>query len=353
MSPTDTAHQADKRTGATTARGRTIAALIGAGALAAVPLTVQAADGGGLARGDQVTPSKKTPAVVKSSLRSDGPVVIAFLLPGITEDEIVQKRLNTLRQNSKFKDTKFIVYRITARTNLGDLPAMFSVKYTPAVAVIQGDDKLANVWRGLVDEDIIAQSLIDARAAVPQPVKVTPRKGGVSGAPAGISLARRVNAHYAKVPGLGADFSGSFGGVAGATGSSQTRLVDGKARVMSGKAAAGGKSVDIVINRTGLYSKAAGAACWTRTATSKAVAGLGDPVIPVQGVRFAAPVKSKDGATFSLKGTDLLGQYGGGTFVYTIDAKSLEVTAVAHGATTATVKALAKAPAIGKPNKIC
>ncbi len=353
MSPTDTAHQADKRAGVRTARGRTIAALIGAGALVAVPLTVQAADGGGLARGDQVTPSKNTPAVVKSSLRSDGPVVIAFLLPGITEDEIVQKRLNTLRQNTKFRDTKFIVYRITAKTNLGDLPTMFSVKYTPAVAVIQGDDKLANVWRGLVDEDIIAQSLIDARAAVPHALKVPARKGGVSGAPGGIALARRVNAHYAKVPGLGADFSGSFGGVAGATGSSQTRLVDGKARVMGGKAAVGGKSVDLVINRTGLYSKAAGATCWTRTATSKAVSGLGDPVIPLRGVRFAAPVKATDGATFSLKATDLLGQYGGGTFEYTIDATTLEVTAVTHGATKATVTALAKAPAIGKPNKIC
>ena len=353
MSPTDTAHQADKRTGVRTARGRTIAALIGAGALAAVPLTVQAADGGGLARGDQVTPSKNTPAVVKSSLRGDGPVVIAFLLPGITEDEIVQKRLNTLRQNSKFRDTKFIVYRITAKTNLGDLPTMFSVKYTPAVAVIQGDDKLANVWRGLVDEDIIAQSLIDARAAVPHAIKAPARKGGVSGAPGGIALARRVNAHYVKVPGLGAEFSGSFGGVAGATGSSQTRLVDGKARVMSGKAAVGGKSVDMVINRTGLYSKAAGATCWTRTATPKVVSGLGDPVIPLRGVRFAAPVKAADGATFSLKATDLLGQYGGGTTEYTIDAKTLEVTAVAHGATKATVKSLAKAPAIGKPNKIC
>ena len=353
MSPTDTAHQADKRTGVRTARGRMIAALIGAGALAAVPLTVQAADGGGLARGDQVTPSKNTPAVVKSSLRGDGPVVIAFLLPGITEDEIVQKRLNTLRQNSKFRDTKFVVYRITAKTNLGDLPAMFSVKYTPAVAVIQGDNKLANVWRGLVDEDIIAQSLIDARAAVPHAVKVPARKGGVSGAPSGIALARRVNAHYVKVPGLGAEFSGNFGGVAGATGSSQTRLVDGKARVMSGKAAVGGKSVDMIINRTGLYSKVAGATCWTRTATSKAVAGLGDPVIPLRGVRFAAPVKAKNGATFSLKATDLLGQYGGGSVEYTIDAKTLEVTAVAHGATKATVKALAQAPGIGKPNKIC
>ena len=353
MSPTGTAHKGNMRTGVRTARGRAVAALAGLGVLVAVPLAVQAATGDGLTRGDLVTPSKRTPAVVKSALRGDGPVVVAFLLPGITEDEIVQKRLNTLEKNAKFRDTKFIVYRITGKTRLGDLPTMFSLKYTPEVVVIQGDDKLSNVWRGLVDEDIIAQSLIDARAAVPQPIKVAGRKGSATGAPAGIALARRVNAHYVKVPGVAAQFSGTFGGVAGGSGTSQTRLVDGKARVMSGKAAVGGKSVDLIINRTGLYSKAAGATCWTRTASPKAVADLGDPVVPLQGVRFGAPVKSKNGATFTLKATDTLGQYGGGTLVYTIDAKSLELTAVSQGATKATVTALAKAPAIGKPRKIC
>ncbi len=117
---------------------------------------------------------------------------------------------------------------------------------------------------------------------------------------------------------------------------------------MGGKAAVGGRSVDIIINRTGLYSKATGATCWTRTANVEGGLRSRRPVIPLQGVRFAAPVKAKNGATFSLKATDLLGQYGGGTFEYTIDAKTLEVTAVAKGATKATVKALAKAPAIGK-----
>ena len=153
--------------------------------------------------------------------------MIAFLLPGITEDEIVQQRLNTLQKNGKFRDTKFIIYRITGSTNLGDLPTMFSVRYTPAVAVIQGDDKLSNVWRGLVDEDIIAQSLIDARAAVPQPIKVARRKGSATGAPAGIALARRVNAHYVTVPGIAVSFSGIFQGVGGGTGTIQARLVDG------------------------------------------------------------------------------------------------------------------------------
>ena len=86
MSPTGTAHNGNMRTGVRTTRGRAVATLAGIGVLVAVPLTVQAAGGGGLARGYLVTATKSTPAVVKSSLRSDGPVVIAFLLPGITED---------------------------------------------------------------------------------------------------------------------------------------------------------------------------------------------------------------------------------------------------------------------------
>ena len=190
--PLDTEVQGLSRDRVWKTRRRALAAFAGFGMLAAVPFTMGAVgDGTGLARGAKVVPTKDTPAVVKTALHSSGPVVVAFLLPGITEDEIVQKRLNTLQRSSGFRDTKFIVYRITGKTKLGDLPEMFGIKYTPAVAVIQGDDKLSNVWRGIVDEDIIAQSLIDARNAVPQPLKVTPRKGRPSGNAAGIALAAR------------------------------------------------------------------------------------------------------------------------------------------------------------------
>ncbi len=351
MSPTDTAHNGNMRTGARTARGRAVATLAGLGVLVAVPLTVQAANGDGLTRGDLVTPTKSTPAVVKSALRSDGPVVVAFLLPGITEDEIVQKRLNTLQKNTKFRDTKFIVYRITGKTKLGDLPAMFSVKYTPAVVVIQGDDKLSNVWRGLVDEDIIAQSLIDARAAVPQPIKVPPRKGGVSGDPAGIALARRVNARYANVPGVASDIKGALGGVSGANGVAQIRLVDGKSRVISAKLTIGGKPVAVILNRTGVYTKVAGATCWTRNTSPKALASLGDPAVSLRGVRFAKPAKS--GTSLILKATDLLGQYGGGVTEYTIDAKVFNLVSLTEGGSKMTFKALDKAPVIPRPRRIC
>lgn len=335
-------------------RRRALAALAGFGVLAAVPFTVGAVGNGvGLNRGDQVKPTRTTPTIIKTALRGNGPVVIAFLLPGITEDEIVQKRLTALQREGQFRDTRFIVYRITGKTKLGDLPGMFDLKYTPAVAVIQGDNKLSNVWRGLVDEDIIAQSLIDARGAVPQPLKVAPRKGGVSGAPAGIALARKVNASYAKVPGVSATFEGDIGGIADAQGAGQIRLVNGKQRLFGVTVRGAGGSATVVANPTGLYTKVNSALCWTRTTNPKAIASLGDPAISLAGRRFDRPVKSKNGATMTLVATDLFNQYGGGKITFTIDAKSLQLASAVQGANTTTYEALAKAPVLPKPDKLC
>jgi len=323
--------------------------------LAAVPFTVNAAvdAAGALTKGERVVAGKQTPPVVRRALRSGGPVVVAFLLPGMTEDEIVQRRLNNLQREGKFKDTEFIVYRITNRTKLGNLPTLFDVKYTPAVAVIQGDDKLSNVWRGLVDEDIIAQSLLDARAAVPQPVRTEARKGVASGDAAGIALASRVNARYAKVPGVAVEFSGAIPGVGPATGSGRIRLVDGKQRLFGATLTAVGKNAQLFVNRTGLYAKTAGAACWTRNASLKAVRSLGDPAIPVAGVRFGKPVKSKDGKTLTLTARDMLGQYGGGSVVYTVDAATFDLLSTVQGKSRQTFKALGAAPALVKPDTVC
>jgi hypothetical protein len=352
--PLDTEVQGLSRDRVGKTRRRALAAFAGFGVLAAVPFTMGAVgDGTGLARGARVVPTKDTPAVVKTALHSSGPVVVAFLLPGITEDEIVQKRLNTLERSSGFRDTKFIVYRITGKTKLGDLPEMFDIKYTPAVAVIQGDDKLSNVWRGMVDEDIIAQSLIDARNAVPQPLKVTPRKGQPSGNAAGIALARKVNASYARAPGVSLKFKGAIGGVVGAQGTGQIRLVNGRESKFSFTAQVAGKALAVFGNPTGVYTKAAGAVCWTRSTNPKAIASLGDKAIPLRGVRFDKPVKAKNGTTLTLVGKDMLGQYGGGKITYTIDAKSSQVTSVSQGANSSTYATLATAPKFAEPDKIC
>jgi hypothetical protein len=173
----------------------------------------------------------------------------------------------------------------------------------------------------------------------------------VSGDPAGIALARRVNARYANVPGVASDIKGALGGVSGANGVAQIRLVDGKSRVISAKLTIGGKPVAVILNRTGVYTKVAGATCWTRNTSPKALASLGDPAVSLRGVRFAKPVKS--GTSLILKATDLLGQYGGGVTEYTIDAKVFNLVSLTEGGSKMTFKALDKAPVIPRPRRIC
>lgn len=351
MSPSDTASNGTARRGAGTARRRAIATVMGAGVLAAIPLTVHAADPttGALAKGDRVVPTATTPAAVKTAIRSGKTVVVAFLLPGFTEDEIVQKRLNTLRKQPKFNDTTFIVYRINGGTRLGDLPTMFGVKYTPHVTVIRSDDKLASVWRGLVDEDIIAQSVLDARAAVPRAVRVTAPTGPTSGNAAGIALANRVNARYVQVKGI--SLASTAGGVSA---TSQIRLVQGKIRLWGGDGSLVGVGKGtFVVNPTGAYLKGGGAACFTRSTRAAGLRSLGNPVIAVRGVRFGKPVKSADGSTWTLTGIGKRGQYGGGSIQYTIDVKTLNLVSKADPAGTATVTNLDAAPAIAKPDPLC
>ena len=314
-------------------RRRALAAIAAFGVLAAVPMAVEAA-GGPVARGAKVVPTQDTPAAVKTALASDGPVVVAFLLPGITEDEIVQKRLNTLQRSGGFRDTKFIVYRITGKTKLGDLPSMFEIKYTPAVAVIRSDDKLSNVWRGMVDEDIIAQSLIDARNAVPKPKPNDP---------AGLALAKKVNAAYVKVPGVHQEVNAPGG-------SSVTDMVLSKGLVVSatGTITAGGKVSELVGDRSGSFVKAKDAKCWT--AAPKDSASSLSP-IETKNVRFSKPVTK--GKVIILTARDPRPLYGGKPTEFTIDGKSFQLVQERFGKTTVTYKSLAKAPIVGKPDKVC
>jgi hypothetical protein len=341
-------------------------ALAGVGAIA-VPVVVQAAQNAPattaapakkapagatspIERGAVVTTSPETPAVVKAAMKGKGPVVVAFLLPGMTEDEIVQKRLNALQREGEFKDTRFIVYRITTKTKLGDLPTLFDVKYTPAVAVIQGDHKLSNVWRGLVDEDIIAQSLLDARAAMPKPVKTAKKDGKPSGNPAGIALAKKVNASYAKVPGVTMAGTVNTPGLGPVEATISVKLSNGNAQAMSADLKVASKSVKMYTDATGQYTMLAGAACWTRSTKPSDVDGIGEAVVELGGSKFGRPAKK--GASWTLPVSE-----SGKTAIATIDAKTLQVTEIAYDQSgqkvTVKVTALDKAPTFPKPEKVC
>jgi hypothetical protein len=333
VSATGTEVQGLSRVRVGKARRRALAAIAAFGVFAALPMAVEAA-GGPVARGAKVVPTKDTPAAIKAALASDSPVVVAFLLPGITEDEIVQKRLNTLQRSGSARDTKFIVYRITGKTKLGDLPSMFEIKYTPAVAVIRSDDKLSNVWRGMVDEDIIAQSLIDARNAVPKPKPSDP---------AGLALAKKVNAAYVKVPGVHQEIKAP-----GTTSVSDMLLDKGLVVSATGTVTSGGKASEIIGDRTGTFIRVEGAKCWT-PGPKDANPSLSP--IETKNVQFSKPVTK--GATILLAARDPRPLYAGKPTEFTIDAKTFQLVQERFGKTTVTYKTLAKAPVVGKPDKVC
>lgn len=211
MSPdTENKKMAARRAGIALAAAGAIVAgpLTIAGAQTTAPATPAPATGtaaavssvGALGPGEKLPTDKKMPPAVTNALKGKTPVVVAFLLPGITEDNIVLQRLRDLHKDRKFSDTKVLIYKVTPESKLYELPETLDMTSTPLVAVFQSDGKLSNTWRGLVDKDLIAQSVIDARRDVPRAVKVTVPKGGPLGDKAGIALAKKVNAHYAKVP---------------------------------------------------------------------------------------------------------------------------------------------------------
>ena len=369
MSPTGTESNGKPRVRVGKTRRRALAALAGVGVLTAVPVIVEASQNAPAApnaaaakkaaagattpveRGAKVTATPKTPAAVKAAMKGTGPVVVAFLLPGMTEDEIVQKRLNALQKESKFSDTKFVVYRITTKTKLGDLPTLFDVKYTPAVAVIQGDDKLSNVWRGLVDEDIIAQSLLDARAAVPKPVKTTKKAAGQpTGSPAGIALAKKVNAAYAKVPGVTMAGTINAPGLGPVDADLSVKLSNGTVQAMAADLKVAGKPAKMYTDATGQYAMLAGGACWIRSTKASDVDDIGEPMLELGGSKFGKPVKK--GASWTLQVVE-----DGSNATATIDAKTHQLTELTFDVSgqkaTVTVTALDKTPALVKPDKVC
>lgn len=364
------------------ARRRNLAVVAGIGAMALMPFTLNGQvteKTGGPAPGEPVVLTKDSPASVKRALASNGPVVVAFLLRNVTEDDIVRARLAKLRTDSEFRDTKFLVFRITSATDLGDLPDILDVHSTPMVTVIQSDNKLQDTWRGLVDQDMIAQSIRDARAAVPAPMKLPAHSGATTGNASSISLIRRVNARYAKVPGVNVTGSGSLAGTPAGVMELEWRLVKGRTGAATGKTTTGdGVPIDIILNRTGLYSRPIGATCWIRDTSTRVRQSFDVPVIPLKGVVVGRPVpvgtkvvtkivskKTKKGVvkkkvttrvagpTVRIRVTDKTGNYGFGAAVYTINRQTKELIAVRTKRHRTTYKVAAKATAVTKPDKIC
>jgi len=342
------------------------ATLVGLGVLVVTPALAhgQTSDLPGPIPGEAIQLGKDAPASVKKALKANKPVVISFLLPNVTEDEIVRSRLAALQKRSKYANTTFLTFRITSASDLGDLPDSLGVRSTPTVVVVQRDNKLSNTWRGLVDQEMIAQSIDDAQSAVPTAMSLPAHTGPTTGNKAAIATLRKVNAHYAKLPNVLVTGTGSIAGTPAGRLELDWRLAKGKTANATGKTTTGdGVPVDLILNRTGMYTKPIGATCWIRDTSLRVRQALNVPLVPLAGVsvspaRIVGPAKGKEKSTKRrIVVTDQGGTYGFDTATYIVDTATHEVLSVstkryrleyAAGGAAGT-----KSEPVPRPDRIC
>lgn len=125
---------------------------------AAAPIAVAQVSPGG-----RVRAGASTPEPVATALAGSNVVVVAFLVPNAADDESVAAALRAVRGDARYRaGVSYFVYPV-GKAQFGDLADLLGVSGTPAVAVIGRDRTLTNLWMGLVDADILRQSISDAR----------------------------------------------------------------------------------------------------------------------------------------------------------------------------------------------
>ena len=127
----------------------------------AAPVAVAAVGLGGT-----VTAGPTTPKPVAKALKGSGVVVVSFTVAGAADDDSVVKALSQVRSDRRAsKGVAFFSY-IVGKQKFGDLADRLGVTGTPSVAVIARDRALTNLFSGLVDADILRQSIADAADTV-------------------------------------------------------------------------------------------------------------------------------------------------------------------------------------------
>ncbi len=110
--------------------------------------------------GGVVTPGPATPAAVTRALAQDDIIVIGFLIDGAAEDARVADALDRVESDGR---ARVFVYGVGSSQGFGDLADLLGVTGTPTVAVIGADGTLRNRFTGLVDAEVLRQSVADAR----------------------------------------------------------------------------------------------------------------------------------------------------------------------------------------------
>ena len=145
-------------------------------AASAAPVAVAAVGLGGA-----VTAGPTTPKPVAKALAGSDVVVVSFVVKGVADDDSVVAAIAEVRSDARASaDVAFFDYAV-GNDKFGDLADRLGVTGTPSVAVIGRDRTLINLWTGLVDADILRQSISDAAdtaAAHPGAPKATAASEG-------------------------------------------------------------------------------------------------------------------------------------------------------------------------------
>jgi hypothetical protein len=313
---------------------------------AAVPVAVAP-----VSPGQPVRAGASTPAPVAKALAGDGVVVVAFLVPDAADDQSVAEALREVRSDPRAgSGVEYFVYTV-GKDDFGDLADLLGVTGTPSVAVIGRDRVLVNMWTGLVDAEILRQSVSDARdraAANPGAGDGAGASGGsatMTGSPAGIALARKVNIGAGDVPGVKVTGSLSVEGAGTMEIEAVARLKDGAVTGFSGSFALAGARFEAVGAGDAAHLRASSASCWARLPGG----GFADsatqaPLVPAD-ARVSAP-RTEGG----LRLIDVM--QGGTTATYVIDGDG-RVREVRTAQGTVTFEVLRSAPEIPAGTPVC
>ena len=340
------------------------------GLVAALALSgIFATQGFALDPGATITAGPQTPADAKAALSSSKTVVIAFVVPGAADDDEVAASIARLRSNaSASRNVRFLVYKVTSKKpTFGDLPKVLQILGTPTVAVITPDDRLQNMWTGLVDDVLIGQSISTARESAgrgadssPAPkvtTKPTNKPGQrtskkVAAAAAanakGLAVAKKVNAAYASAPGVEIKSTGKGSSM------STIALTSGLPSQLSKVSRSGNTGIELVDTGRASFVRPLGASCWQKSVRS-AANSTRRGVIDLTKSTFR--LQGRSGKLLRLRGSQTSGT---ATIVsdYLIDPSSYQLRSATTGSgpaagTVLSYRTLATAPTILAPSPLC
>ena len=314
----------------------------------AAPVAVAAVGVGGT-----VTAGPTTPKPVAAALKGSGVVVVSFVVRGVADDDSVASAVAEVRSDPQAsRGVAFFQYDV-GKDSFGDLADRLGVNGTPAVAVIGRDRTLVNLWSGLIDAEILRQSISDAAdtVAAHPGAKAASTPGSPSTGPTGdakgIALARAVNAAYRDVPGVTVKGSVPVEG-AGTMAVDATMAFDkGGMTGMSGSFTLKGASFKVAVSKTSARISSGGAACWA------ALPGGSFPSsdTPAPTVVFT---KARIGAPRTEGGDTLLDVTSGGTTVtYVIDPATQRVTGIRADGGRFAFTVLDSVPSIQDGTPVC